>query len=78
MIHTKSQMDKVFMIGLQEKNETPVSRLRQKAENGGFLSKGQEQTLDSSLMDRVGIAKESRKRQVGAESLATTKQKEEE
>ena len=73
-----SQMEEVFMICLQKKNETPVSRLRQKAENGGFLSKGQEQTLEPSLMDRVGIAKGSRKWQVEAESLATTKQKEEE
>jgi len=67
-------MKKIFMISLQEK-ETPLSRLRQKAENCGFLSKGQEQTLDSRLMDRVGIAKESRKRQVEDESLATAKQK---
>jgi len=66
------------MVSLQGKKGTPISRLRQKAENGGFLSKGQEQTLDSSLMDRVGIAKESRKKRVEAESLAITKQKEEE
>jgi hypothetical protein len=71
-------MEKIFMVNLQGKNETPVSRLRQKAENGGFLSKGQEQTLDSSLMDRIGTAKKSRKKQVEAESLTTTKQKEEE
>jgi hypothetical protein len=70
-------MNQVFMISLQEKKGTPVSRLRPKAENGGFLSKGQEQTLEPSLMDRVGTAKGSRKKQVEAEPLATTKQKEE-
>jgi len=70
-------MEKVLLISLQEKKETPVSGLRQKAENGGFLSEGQEQTLDPSLIDFVGTAKEARRKQIKPKHWILRNKKEE-
>ena len=74
LLVTVSIVKKIFLIDTtQEKKETLVSSLRQKAENGGFLSKGQEQTLDPSFMDSVETSKEARRKQIEAEIKAANK-----
>jgi len=47
------------MISLHRKQKASSSSLRQKAENGGFLSKRQKRTMNPDLLDSVKVAKET-------------------